>query len=326
METELANGGYIRFANESAGWALSFPRLFEWRGNSYLIEDLSKEAPGLPVEFYAHQLLEVDPYNADSLLEFASRWGVPHHPCRDFGNGWPERPSGVFFEEVPLMKSISSGYLNTCEDRRMLAGIMATNAARGFGMRRISSKRLELPPDYMAASFVFGAPALWRELGDTESRKSISFRGGNVVSLLEVSAVVEASQRAIRSLLVWVGDALAGRCDIAGFPQETVFYDAWEFASYAATRGAIPADSRAADMDGSFTAAVFDQFQATLISPEPWKICANDECRKPFKRKQNSPGATSKSGRYSPSARYCCEKCRNSAGNRRKKQRIDHGI
>lgn len=48
----------------------------------------------LPIEFFSHQLLEIPPVqlvpedeisNADELLSFCEKWGLPFSPYRDYG-------------------------------------------------------------------------------------------------------------------------------------------------------------------------------------------------------------------------------------------------
>lgn len=154
----------------------------------------------------------------------------------------------------------------------------------------------------------------------------LNYSAGHIVSIAEAASVVDASQRVIKSLLGWVKSVLLdGQPKRYIWEEDWVIREAWDFVTYAATPGIYPIDIYHG-LNGSIISAVFDQLQATFLSPEPWKICANDACGMPFKRKQNSPGAESKSGRYNPRALYCCEKCRNDSGNRRKRERIDHGI
>lgn len=322
METALYNDGEIGFAKKSDGWLRSFPKVVEWNKGRYLVEDKKEKAPSLPVEFYAHQFLEVNPRDEDSLLEFASRWGIPSHPCRYNGivgyNGWSNRHGwGFDCRDSRLTAGIPYGHVETCEERRMLAGIVETNTANGLGMK--------------PASWGFDVPAekttIYEYCCSPMREADSGTEWGDIVSITEAASVIESSQRVIRSMLAWVKHRLLGenyeydwwRCD-----DETMsHYAAWRFANCAATKDILPIDSNPL-MDGNIIAAVFDQLQVTLLSPEPWKICP--ECGTPFKRKQNSPGAESKSKRPNPRARYCCEKCRNTNGNRRKSERIDHGI
>lgn len=320
---ELVNDGYIEFKKGYSAWLLPFPEVFEWNGNGYLFESMDMPASELPREFYAHQLLEVNPRDTDSLLGFLFRWGLPYNPCRDNG-GWPYRPivpmaTSMDFPYVPYARS------NACMDRRMLAGLIATNAANGLKMERISNIRFAVP-----AQTMYLPKSLIREAADgTEWGNALNHVGGRIISVTEASAIIEASQTAIRSILAWVKGAITGKyetrfCRGENFP----IAQAWNFADFAASDFITTVD----DFD-SFNAnlisVVFDQLKATLLSPEPWRIC--EACGKPFKRKQLSPNATPpKTERYSSRSKYCCEKCRNNEGNRRKKEaakaRIDHGI
>ena len=328
MGTELVNDGYIGFVKHSAGWHCSFSEVSEWNGNGYLIEDMQADGAYLPTEFYAHQFLDVNPRDTASLLEFASRWGLPRHPCRNYlKRGWPVFSwwwglSGYRFSDSPLTAGIPVGYVRTCEERRILAGIVATNAANGLSME-LCPDGLKVPANEMDCPFITNSP-LMGALLDTEYGELISFAGDRFISIAEASSVVEASQRAIRSLLAWVKSVLHGECELSDFYMGSgELWEAWSFAAYAAEANITPANC-VNPCNGNIISAVFDQLQATFLSPEPWRICP--ECGKPFKRKQNSPGATPKTSKNPPRSKYCCEKCRNSHGNRRKGERIDHGI
>lgn len=329
METELVNDGYIEFVKHSAGWHRSFSDAFEWNSNGYLIENMGANAADLPTEFFAHQFLEVDSHDTASLLEFASRWGVPRHPCRDYLKyGWPAFSwwwglSGYRFSNSPLTAAIPVGYVRTSEERRILAGIIATNAANGLSMEA-GANGLKVPANALECSYATNSPLMDALVG--EYGEPLTFLSDRVISIAEASSTVEASQRAIRSLLAWVKSVLLGERELSDFYSDRgALWEAWSFAAYAAEANISPANC-INPCNGGVISAVFDQLQATFLSPEPWKICANDACGMPFKRKQNSPGAESKSGRYNPRALYCCEKCRNDSGNRRKRERIDHGI
>ena len=47
-----------------------------------LFRESDEESKSLPVEFFARELLECDPQNTDSLIDFVSEWGLPFHPSR----------------------------------------------------------------------------------------------------------------------------------------------------------------------------------------------------------------------------------------------------
>ena len=322
METALFNNGVISFAKRSNCLLRSFPRILEWNGRGYLVAS-TKKAPNLPTEFYAHDFLEINPRDVDSLLEFASHWGAPYHPCRDYGKlGWPEFSFETehLFEAAPRELGIPLGYARDCEERRILSGLIETNAADGLPMKPDSEGWLEIPANGLACPGSSLCSPLWEAVRGSEWDNV----GGRIISVAEASSVMEASQRAIRSLLAWIESLLLGKRDMRDFERENEsIREAWSFATYAATACALPVDFYYR-RGGNIISAVFDQLQETFLNAEPWKICA--ECGTPFKRKQNSPGAESKSGRYNPRARYCCEKCRNTNGNRRKSERIDHGI
>lgn len=326
---ELVNNGYIEFKKGYSAWLLPFPEVFEWNGNGYLFTCIDKPAANLPREFYAHQLLEVNPRDIDSLLGFLFRWGLPYSPCRDSGY-WADHfvvPFAALAFNAPLVEGMPYGFRNYRVDRRMLAGFIATNAANGLKMERISDD-LYLIPAQRTGLAEFESPI--EEAADgTEWGEALNHVGGRIISVAEASAVIEASQIAICSILSWVKGAITGKFETRFYREESYpVAEAWNFAELASSDFITLADG-SDSFDPNFISVVFDQLQTTLLSPEPWRVC--EACGRPFKRKQNSSNATPpKTERYSSRSRYCCEKCRNNEGNRRKKEaakaRIDHGI
>ncbi len=331
---ELVNGGRIEFVKGASFWYCALPHVFEWNGNSYLVEDSEavrfadaerfkdkdKGIPRndlLPREFYAHELMDVDTDDLASLLGFVSRWGFAYAPYRDSGRiRWPIR----------LRRGRGLGKLDryaiACgrEDRRLLSAYIATNTANGWGMERTRSGWYVRPEPL--ESELARVPEPLQDAIAAYTGEEYGAWCPRIVSVAEAASALELSQRAARSVLSWVKSVLEGERESSDFPLS----DGWAFANGTATSVVAPADAMGR---GCFLSAVFDQLQATLLDPEPWKICG--DCGKPFKRKQqNNPKAEMKrkSGRKPPRSKYCCEKCHNDGSNREKskgaKSRIKH--
>lgn len=314
MEERPENDGIIDFVKGSSFWYRAFSQVFEWEGKEYFAEDdvATMRAAYLPREFYAHELLNVDPADTDSLLSFVSRWGFVYDPMRDNRYiPWPGR---------------------LCRDKeyegeagKLLDAHNATNVANGLGLESFGGGYNVRPVSLDCERTKVPEP-LKQDIAEYYMRKYRCECVGwtpRVVSVAEASAAVKRSQQAVRSVLSWIVSVLEGKRERSDFPLS----EGWAFANGVASNAVIPANAMGR---GCFLSAVFDQLCTTLLSSERWKICANDECRKPFKRKQVSPNMPPKTGKESGRVKYCCEKCRNSQGNRNKKiaraKRIDHGI
>lgn len=84
-------------ANPLYWWAHSPIRIEERKGHLFFVQDRSSGSfmrfEDLPIEFFSHQLLEIPPVqlvpedeisNADELLSFCEKWGLPFSPYRDY--------------------------------------------------------------------------------------------------------------------------------------------------------------------------------------------------------------------------------------------------
>lgn len=345
-DMELVNGGRIEFVKGASFWYCALPHVFEWNGNFYLVEDSEavrfadaecfrdkdKGIPRndlLPREFYAHELLDVKTHveideetgevivsRADvvkSVTDFVSRWGFAYAPYRDSGRiRWPIR----------LRRGLGKldRYAIACdpEDRRLLSAYIATNAANGWGMERTRSGWYVRPEPL--ESELARVPEPLQDAIAAYTGEEYGAWCPRIVSVAEAASALELSQRAARSVLSWVKSVLEGERESSDFPLS----DGWAFANGAATSVVAPADAMGR---GCFLSAVFDQLQATLLDPEPWKICG--ACGKPFKRKQqNNPKAEMKrrSGRKPPRSKYCCEKCHNDGSNWEKRKGANNRI
>lgn len=85
-------------ANPLYWWAHSPIRIEECNGHLFFAQDRSSGSfmrfEDLPIEFFSHQIIEIPPLslcpddeisNADELLSFCEKWGLPFSPYRDYG-------------------------------------------------------------------------------------------------------------------------------------------------------------------------------------------------------------------------------------------------
>lgn len=69
------------------GWPLACDELAEYDGDLYVHNSRSSgNMDSLPVEFFSHQLMNVDVSNDASVLSFVTSYGIPKHPSR-YGPG-----------------------------------------------------------------------------------------------------------------------------------------------------------------------------------------------------------------------------------------------
>lgn len=74
------------------GWPLADDRFYEFEKGLYLFNSReSGHIDSLPVEFFSHQLMDVDASNDEEILSFASDFGIPMHPSRYGIGGLPHR-------------------------------------------------------------------------------------------------------------------------------------------------------------------------------------------------------------------------------------------
>lgn len=329
MEKELANNGEILFVRHSSRWLRALPHVFEWNGHKYFVADTAGEmtAQQLPREFYAHQLLDVDPGNVDSLLGFVSRWGFVYDPYRDEDRArWPLRFVDLrsrLAGSVPLGGGAPYAAGNESERIRLLIAYMATNNAMGYEMERTRTGWYVCPEPLETVTACAPEP-LRRDINGFTGRE-FGYWVPPIVSVDEAAAVVERSQQTACAVLSWVGSVLNGDID----PSELRLKDESIFRDVPFSRGVYPAGAGGVgSVCGCFVSAVFDQLQSALLSAEPWKVCANEECNRPFKQKQNFQDGRRESWKRSGKDKYCCEQCRNAQGNRNKRasalKRVKH--
>lgn len=251
----------------------------------------------LPVEFYAHQLIDFDFTDDEQVLEFSTKYGVLCLDAKDAHAHFT--PS-----EYKAMSAREYG-IATIE---ALPRCIAENGVQGAALAfRVHRKR-----KYYGA-FVDAAQTI--TLPDTFNGESELYPFENVRTSL-----ITAQQR-FRALLEMLSDELPANG-----------YEALDFLNHAKGKnGAVLCRYSKSKLQGRFSSneqggfvsAICNQFLDTLAIPEEWSYCA--WCEHPFKRKQRSEGATipprsRKNKRPGTPPIYCCDKCKDNAGNARKKK------
>lgn len=84
------------------GWPLAENELVVHEGSQFVVNGKGSSLDKLPVEFFSHQLMELDVSNTDKLLSFVSAYGIPRHPSRYGIGGMPL--NGERFDDVQSAK------------------------------------------------------------------------------------------------------------------------------------------------------------------------------------------------------------------------------
>ena len=98
MSTENMTMELIEYPSAKACWPLTKPNAIEHEGRKYLMCKLDrpyfdirshqmvytscKARDWLPVEFFSHQLMELDTTKDDEIAEFSARYGIAEYPYR----------------------------------------------------------------------------------------------------------------------------------------------------------------------------------------------------------------------------------------------------
>lgn len=170
MANQKATYGGQWAANPLYWWAHSPIRIEECKGHLFFVQDRANGSftryEDLPIEFFNHQIPEISRLvhgiedeisNADELLHFCEKWGLPFSPYREYGaklqsgnetppvNEWEQaiRTTDSFFpgflqslSNVGLFVSVREAALSI-QDLSMFASsvsIIADGAHSSFGM------------------------------------------------------------------------------------------------------------------------------------------------------------------------------------------------
>ncbi len=258
-------------------------------------------ADDLPTEFFNHQLLEYDPQDQDSLIQFINDWGMPFSPQRnakfclkDWGIIWQLTETGIA-ETWNLEEALTETDLDT-------DGILMKMIENGeLTQENALDKIMEV------------------------NSKACFDTIGNVISLMEASVTLYVLQETVRILTQversgsWAADDIDRVLGVlnAGSRNEKIALPAtyWYYSEMSNLNTEL--SSR-----GNLTPAICNQILACIADEAEWRECACEGCGKLFKRKQSS------SSNPDSDSIYCCDKCmeRQKKRNQRKaaKNRIKH--
>lgn len=101
------------------GWPVADGRYTTYKGHCYATNSTGSFLDTLPVEFFSHQLMEVDVSDDENLLSFVSTYGIPRHPSRYRIGGMPW--SETRYDDIEVAKgrtdSAAYAFLDDDDDR-----------------------------------------------------------------------------------------------------------------------------------------------------------------------------------------------------------------
>ncbi|ACV23652.1 Uncharacterised protein [Slackia heliotrinireducens] len=280
------------------------------RGSGYYLMPCGN-MDSLPVEFWNHQLLAVDPQNPADVARFIGEWGVPYHPIRN-------NPSAT-------------------EEQRIECGIRATEA-----------ERLANLPSFLGRERVLGNGAWPSYISETEAAASLEWLQ-NLVACVVYGAELPLSGSSFMNPFTLETAALAASNPLAFRMPDTVIREASRKALSEKERKAVrdkflmyrnldsddfikamgqhlgckaeppaivrrieaapnPARGGTLYSCGMLAAAILNQLLESFADEAEWRECGNAECGRIFKRKQSKSDFDRKS---SSKSKYCSDTCKN---------------
>lgn len=281
------------FEAKKISWCLANPVLYEHSGGLWITQGM-QTIDTLPVEFFSHQFLEVDPFSIDSVLEFACTWGIMTHPSRTPGH---------FISAKGLENELNKRELRISKEN--YCSFVHGSSSNEFDFYKSFINAVDLSKSKENDRIAKDAtPAYILK----DSKAPCADKIGQQVSLIEMQASICDLQHEIKEMLsyiaglidTWSGTNINnGSCNPLFVKPEPIH----------------PIAVR------SLTNAICNQIIETIADDAPWKLCSCDGCGRYFKRHQrNKPAKTEKT----PSdAKYCCSTCaeRQKKRNYRKKQK-----
>lgn len=77
--TPRKNGGFTHISAARPSWVIG--KVHE-TDSGFLLKPTNKLS-SLPIEFWNHELFDIDEQDTDYSIDFMERWGIPYHPCRN---------------------------------------------------------------------------------------------------------------------------------------------------------------------------------------------------------------------------------------------------
>lgn len=289
--------------------------------SKYLVA--SEERTTLPVEFYAHQLIDFDFTDDEQVLGFSVKYGILCFNSYDefihtrFGEPLLMQGREVntqIVEQLPSLLKRKRGRAEAATDfnpalihDRAKFDAFISAATENTALNNIGVFDTLYPFENVRTSLIIAQQRFRALLGMVAS---------------------EAPDEAKRKIETRLG-IKASELPFEG-------YEALDFLNYGGKRLEVKVlikrgrtyEEASAHKGGSlyrankgknFAAAICNQFIDVLAMYDDWNYC--NYCGRPFKRKQHDGNTKTKTDKKPPRpTMYCCEKCRNTAGNERKKE------
>jgi hypothetical protein len=250
---------------------------------------------GLPKEFLFHQVMDVDPTDADSIHKFIEKWGLPFHPSRE-NEGSAEVEALAAIDRTERL--ISEYYREDVE--RLPDG----------SIRKVS--RIDSPAMCISLAEAALTIATLKDAAQDIQEYLIAGLSNNECTPPDISIISLASCHQL-------------------LPVMKGCYQGVSLAHVERNLNAKVIIGRRRLVDrGLLTSAICNQTLDMLSLAQPWRKCEARGCDTVFKQK-NSLRLT-KDGRFADSrySKYCSDRCyeRQSKYNKSHaaKNRIDHGI
>lgn len=253
----------------------------------------------LPIELYAHQLMDYDFTDDAQVVEFSVKYGIL---CLD--------PNDEYAHFTPEQKGSMKSFLSQAQEMQLLPYMMDNYGMEGIAGALSAHPSLDGYEAFIETASHFALPA------------SLNKTMLMLYPFENVRTSLITAQERFATLFRMLADEM---------PRDG--YEALDFLNYGNISKSVRLelyhqgqrfDVFSLTPSNNFASAICNQFIDTLANPEDWKYCK--WCDRPFKRKQPSEGVTKK-----PRCRsnkkpgtppiYCCDKCKNDANNERKKQR-----
>lgn len=282
-------------------------RVFRNDEGEYFIEpdeDYVFQSEDLPIEFFNHQLLGIDPTSCsdDDLLAFARAWGFVYSPFRESLADDVKEPYGrdlltrsaqaiakteaaIVGEYFPPAEDYSHIYTDTRNSRPCIS---------------VSEMRVAIETiQFLVNEFFLYDSEI---LDEVKMNSDLDLYKTDLAELNAVSAKDKAPE--LERLLF----ALCSPDMMGSLPDYTV--------------SLMDSDSCLSNR-GMLTVAIYYQLLEVINDSTPWRLCECEGCNRIFKHKQSRKRKSEQSKHNRDDSAYCCDACkeRQMKRNQRKKNK-----
>lgn len=267
-------------------------------------DDYVFRSEDLPIEFFNHQLLEIDPTSCsnDDLLAFARAWGFVYSPFRESLADDVKEPYGhdlLTRSAQAIAKTeaaIVGNYFPSDENHPCMYSDSRNS--------RPCISVLEMRVAIETIQFLVNEFFLYdSEILDEVKRSSdLDVCKADLAELDSISAKDKAPE--LEGLLF----ALCNPSMMGGFPDYTV---------------SLMDNDSCLYCRGMLTVAIYFQLFEAINDSTPWRLCECEGCNRIFKHKQSIKRKSEQSKHNRDDSAYCCDACkeRQMKRNQRKKNK-----